>query len=323
MLEWASPLWFLALPLGVLPIVGLFRPWALRFSSFAGMRGGRSLRSNLVWLPALLQAAVLVLVVLALARPQLVTRETERESEGVDIVLAMDTSGSMRADDMGLGAMRLTRLQAGQRVMAEFVDQRPNDRIALVVFGEEAFTQVPLTLDHVGLNDFIGQLEIGLAGKSATAVGDAIAVSAKRLKELTAPSKVIILVTDGKSNSGQIDPVQAAEAAAALGIRVYTIGVGAGGAPAGLLGMFSAGGAEVDERTLGLIASTTGGQYFRATDTRALAEVYTRIDELEPSTAKVKEYVHRDELFLKALGPALVLLLLDVILGATLLRRLP
>ncbi|MSQ01940.1 MAG: VWA domain-containing protein [Myxococcales bacterium] len=323
MLEWASPLWFLALPLAVLPVVGLFRPWALRFSSFSAMRGGRSWRSNLAWVPALAQSAVLVLVLVALARPQRVMRETERESEGVDIVLAIDTSGSMRADDMGLGATRLTRLQAGQRVMAEFVDQRPNDRIALVVFGEEAFTQVPLTLDHVGLDDFIGQLEVGLAGKSATAVGDAIAVASKRLKELKAPSKVIILVTDGKSNSGQIDPVLAAEAAAALGIRVYTIGVGASGAPSGLLGMFSAAGAEVDERTLGQIASVTGGQYFRATDTRALAAVYARIDELEPSTARVKEYVHRDELFLWWLGPALTLLLLDLIVGSTLLRRIP
>lgn len=322
MLEWASPLWFAALPLALLPVAAALRPWALRFSSLGAMRGGGSVRAWLTAVPAALQVAVLVLVVVALARPQKVQRETERESEGVDIVLAMDTSGSMRAEDMVLGGSRLTRLEAGKRVMAEFVDRRPNDRLALVVFGEAAFTQVPLTLDHVGLTDFIGQLEIGMAGGSATAVGDAIAVSCKRLKELEAPSKVIILVTDGKSNHGQIEPLDAAEAAAALGIKVYTIGVGAEGGT-GLLGMLSGGGAEIDERTLGRVAERTGGAYFRAADTRSLAAVYAKIDELEPSTAKVKEYVHRDELFLWVLLPALAILVVELLLTHTWLRRLP
>ena len=266
----------------------------------------------------------MVLVVGALARPQRVVRETERESEGVDILLAMDTSGSMEAPDMVSGGGALTRLEAGKRVMATFVEARKNDRIGLVVFGEEAFTQVPLTLDHVGLVDFIGQLQIGMAGKSATAVGDAIAVSTRRLKEVVAPSKVVILVTDGKSNAGQIDPVQAAQAAAALGVRVYTIGVGStGGAPGGFMGMFSSGGADVDEPTLRAIANTTGGEYFRAADASSLAAVYARIDELEPSTAKVKEYFHRDELYWSLLLPALVLWTLELLLSAGPLRRLP
>lgn len=322
MLEWASPLWFAALPLALLPVWGWFQPWALRFSSTAAMRGGGSVRAWVSWVPVVLQVAALILVVTALARPQKVQRETERESEGVDIVLAMDTSGSMRAEDMVLGGSRLSRLEAGKRVMADFVDKRPNDRLALVVFGEQAFTQVPLTLDHVGLTDFIGQLEIGMAGASATAVGDAIAVSAKRLKELEAPSKVIILVTDGKSNHGQIAAIQAAEAAAALGIRIYTIGVGAEGGT-GLLGMLGGGGAEIDERTLGKVADLTGGAYFRAADAKALAAVYAKIDLLEPSTAKVKEYVHRDELFLWPLLPALALLVGELLLTHTWLRRLP
>lgn len=323
-LEWASPWWFAALPLALLPALGWLRPWALRFSATGAMREGPSLRRWVSGLPALLQLAVLVLVIVALARPQKVVRETERESEGVDILLAIDTSGSMDAPDMGVAGTQLTRLEAGKRVMAAFVEQRSNDRIGLVVFGQEAFTQVPLTLDHTGLHDFIGQLEIGMAGKSATAVGDAIAVSTKRLKELEAPSKVVILVTDGKSNAGQIDPVQAAEAAAALGVKVYTIGVGStGGGRSGFMGMFSAGGADVDEATLRKIAATTNAEYFRATDARALAEVYARIDALEPSSAKVKEYIHRDELFWIALWPALLLWGLELLLSAGPLRRVP
>jgi len=322
--EWASPWWFAALPAAVLPFLALLRPWTLRFSSFVSMRGGLSLRSAVHWLPSILQSMVIVLVILALARPQLVSRETERESEGVDIVLAIDTSGSMDAPDMGGPSGDLTRLEAAKRVMQEFVSTRKNDRIALVVFGKEAFTQVPLTLDKDGMHDFIGQLAIGMAGKQATSVGDAIAVSSKRLKELTAPSKVIILVTDGKSNAGQIQPVLAAQAAAALGIRVYTIGVGADQSRrAGPFGLMSMGAADVDEPTLRKVASLTGGEFFRASDRSTLAAVYARIDELEPSPAKVKEYVSRDELFARFLYPAIVLWLLDLLLISGPLRRTP
>ena len=183
MLEWASPWWFAALPLALLPALGWLRPWALRFSATGAMREGASLRRWVSGLPALLQLVVLLLVVVALARPQKVVRETERESEGVDILLAIDTSGSMDAPDMGVAGTQLTRLEAGKRVMAAFVEARTNDRVGLVVFGQEAFTQVPLTLDHTGLHDFIGQLEIGMAGKSATAVGDAIAAWPGELRE--------------------------------------------------------------------------------------------------------------------------------------------
>lgn len=324
MLEWASPLWFVALPLALLPLAAVMRPWALRFSALDEMTEAPSVRRWLRGVPVVLQVLVIGLIVGALARPQRVVRETERESEGVDILLAIDTSGSMDAPDMATAGGSLTRLEAGKTVMAAFVEARSNDRIGLVVFGQEAFTQVPLTLDHVGLVDFIGQLQIGMAGKSATAVGDAIAVSARRLKELVAPSKVVILVTDGKSNAGQIDPLQAAQAAAALSVRVYTIGVGStGGAAGGFMGMFSTGGADVDEPTLRAIAATTGGEYFRAADASSLAAVYARIDELEPSTAKVKEYFHRDELYGSLLLPALVLWAVEMALSAGLLRRLP
>jgi Ca-activated chloride channel family protein len=322
--EWGSPWWFAALPAALLPLWGLLHPWTLRFSSLGAMRGGSSVRALVHWVPALLQAAVIVLVVLALARPQRVSRETERESEGVDIVLAIDTSGSMDAPDMGGAGLELTRLEAAKRVMQSFVEARVNDRVALVVFGGEAFTQVPLTLDKEGMHDFLGQLEIGVAGKQATAVGDAIAVASKRLKELEAPSKVIILVTDGKSNAGQIEPLVAARATAALGIRVYTIGVGASASRrSGPLGLLRTAAADVDEPTLREVASITGGEYFRASDTLALAKVYGRIDELEPSPAKVKEYVDRDERFAMFLYPAIVLWLLDLLLVTGPLRRTP
>ncbi len=324
MLEWASPWWFLALPAALLPLGSLLRPWTLRFASVGSMRGGISARTLLAWLPALLETVVIVLVVFALARPQIVSRETLRESEGVDIVLAIDTSGSMDAPDMGGGATELTRLESAKRVMQAFAAGRPNDRLALVVFGKEAFTQVPLTLDKEGLHDFIGQLEIGMAGKQATAVGDAIAVASKRLKELEAPSKVIILVTDGKSNAGQIEPLVAARAAAALGIRVYTIGVGASeGRRAGPFGLLSVGGADVDEPTLKQIASLTGAEFFRASDNASLAKVYARIDELEPSPAKVREFVDRDERFATFLYPALGLWLVQLLLVTGPLRRTP
>lgn len=324
MFEWGSPWWFLALPAAGLPLWGLIRPWTLRFASVSSMRGGVGIRSVLAWLPALIETVVITLVVLALARPQLVSRETVRESEGVDIVLAIDTSGSMDAPDMGGGGMELTRLESAKRVMQSFVEARTNDRVALVVFGKEAFTQVPLTLDKEGMHDFLGQLEIGVAGKQATAVGDAIAVASKRLKELEAPSKVIILVTDGKSNEGQIEPLVAAKAAAALGIRVYTIGVGASSPRrAGPFGLLSVGGADVDEPTLKQIASLTGAEYFRASDTTSLAKVYARIDELEPSPAKVREFVDRDERFATFLYPAIALWLVHLLLVTGPLRRTP
>lgn len=314
------PLWFAALPLALLPWLAWLRPHALRFSTLAGVTTRRTWRSLGVPVLPLLETIAIVGVVIALARPQEVRRETHRESEGIDILLAIDTSGSMDSPDMRAGARELTRLQAAKLVMSQFVSERPDDRVGLEVFGEDAFVQVPLTLDHEALLSFIEQLEIGMAGKNATAVGTAIAIGAKRMKELDAPSRVMILVTDGRSNAGSVSPLQAAEAAAALKIRVYTIGVGSAErrGPFGMMG-----GAEIDERSLRAIAMKTGGQYFRAADTSALAEVYTQIDQLEQSTARTKEFVHRDERYLLALLPAIVAFVLQVGLGATLFRRLP
>lgn len=324
MLEWMSPAWFLALPLALLPWVAWLRPHALRFSALGSVRGGSGLRAGAALLLPVLESVALAAVVLALARPQEVRRETVRESDGIDIMLAVDTSGSMQAPDMGTGANEVTRLEAARTVMARFVEGRPEDRVGLLVFGEEAFVQVPLTLDHAGLADMILQVELGMAGKNATAVGTAIAVAAKRMKELEAPSKVLVLVTDGRSNAGTITPLQAAEAAAALGIRVYTIGVGSAGGGGGIFAMLSGGtGADVDEPTLRAIAARTGGKYWRATDAQALLEVYAEIDRMEKTTARTREFVHRDERYLHALLPGLAAFVLHLLLSTTVLRRLP
>ncbi len=314
------PAWLAALPLALLPWLAWFRPHALRFSSLGSVTVRRSWRSFVAPILPLLECIAIAGVVVALARPQEVRRETVRESQGIDILLAIDTSGSMDLADMRAGPRELTRLEAAKLVMAQFVSERPDDRIGLEVFGEDAFVQVPLTLDHEALTAFVEQLEIGMAGKNATAVGTAIAIGAKRMKELEAPSRVMILVTDGRSNAGSVSPYQAAEAAAALGMRVYTIGVGSEGRSGFFGGM---GGAEIDERSLNAIATRTGARYYRAADTKALAQVYAEIDLLEQSTARTKEFVHRDERYLVALLPALAAFVLQLGLGATLLRRLP
>ena len=210
MFELADPWWLLAFPLAVLPLVAWLRPHVLRFPGAAGERSAWP--GMVTVLPALAEALAIGFTVIALARPQHVETETVRDSEGLDILLAIDTSGSMRSPDMGRGLQPLSRLDAAKAVMQRFVEARHDDRLGLLVFGEEAFVEVPPTLDSGALVDFIGSLELGMAGGNATAVGDAIAVGVKRLKDLKAPSKLIILVTDGKSNSGMVQPMDAAAA---------------------------------------------------------------------------------------------------------------
>lgn len=321
MLEWATPLWFLALPLAVAA------PWAgrnprLAWPSLASVRTAATWRSVLAPLPRVGLSLSLALLVVALARPQQVDREQQVESDGIDILLVLDTSGSMEQADYSSGGRRTSRLEVAKEVMARFIEGRPHDRIGLVVFGEEAFTQVPLTLDHDSMLKFLSQVEIGMAGERSTAVGDGLAVASKRLKELDAPSRVVILLTDGRNNAGQIAPMQAAQAARALGVRVYTIGVGSDGGARGPFGLFG-GGSDLDERSLQAIARVTEGQYFRAANSAALEKVYETIDQLEKSTARVKEYVHREEMFRPVALAGLIGLVLSALLGETLLRRLP
>ena len=322
MLEWADPLWFLALP------VAAAAPWLVRgprvgFSSLSHIRTRTTLRRLLAWMPQAALCVGLMCLVVGLARPQLVDRERVVESEGIDILLVLDTSGSMEAEDFKLGTRAVNRLEVAKEVVARFVDGRKDDRVGLVVFGEEAFTQVPLTLDHDALVGFLKQVQIGMAGARKTAIGDAIAVGGRRLKELDADSRVMILLTDGRSNAGAVQPLEAAEAAKALGIRVYTIGVGSndGG---GILGLFSGRRrGELDESTLKAIATKTGALYFRAADTEALQAVYRTIDKLEKTTAESRIYVHREEVYSVWVWAGIALVMLGLGLGETVLRRLP
>jgi Ca-activated chloride channel family protein len=323
-IELAHP-WMLA-ALAVLPLIFLRARLGgptLGWPSLELSETGWTLRRLAAWLPEALGHAGLALLIVALARPQLVNRETVVDSQGIDILLAVDTSGSMEATDMGTSA---NRLQVAKRVMAEFVEQRPNDRIGLVVFGEEAFTQVPLTLDHPALIDALEPVELGVAGEHATAIGLAMAVCVQRMDEVDAPSKVVILLTDGRDNaSGANTPLRIAEAAAALEITFYTIGVGSPERPRGgvlgLLGRTARGG--VDERTLTQVADLTGGRFFHASDADALLEIYSIIDQLEPTTAEVREFVDVEERFHVPLLIGLICLAVQVLLENTWLRRVP
>ena len=323
MIEWAHPLWLLALPLALLA------PWLTRnprmaVASLGAIRTGMSLRRLLAWLPGLLGALGLAMLIVALARPQQVDRKTIVEHEGIDILLVLDTSGSMEAEDYRLGGRDASRLEVAKETIARFVDGRPDDRLGLVVFGEEAFTQVPLTTDHDALVRFLRMVRIGMAGQRATAVGDALAVASKRLTDLDAPSRVVILLTDGRSNAGQVEPRQAAEAARALGVKVYTVGVGStNGGGGGLFGLLGGRSSELDEATLKEIARITEARYFRAGDTKSLEEVYETINALETSTAEVEELIQTEERFRPWAITGLLLISLQFLLGGTVLRRLP
>ncbi|MFH0800428.1 MAG: VWA domain-containing protein [Pseudomonadota bacterium] len=307
---------------------------AFHFSSLAHLKGLKPLTElgigNISWkrtLPLILRIAVVALVIIAMARPQHGRKETEVESVGVDIILTLDTSGSMAALDFTVGDKRASRLDAVGSAVADFLEKRPGDRIGMVVFGAEAFTQAPLTLDHDLLRTLLSDLEVGMAGDS-TAIGDAIAVGTERIKNLKAQSKVMVLMTDGRSNSGQIAPEKAAEIAAAFGIKVYTIGIGTN-KPAPFMVDTVFGKqmvyqrVDLDEDTLRKIAEITKAKYYNASDTGKLASIYGDIDKLEKSGAKVKEYVEYDEFFHLFLIPAIIIFLVEILLSRTRLRKIP
>ena len=317
-LEWGSPAAFwLVVPVLLLPLQRGFTGANRLAVAQAGKRRW-SIRLLFAWMPEVLRVGGLLLLVLALARPRITHRDVVVESQGLDIMLAIDTSGSMRAEDMATGIGVASRLAVAKGVAAEFVKGRPNDRVGVVVFGEEAFTHVPLTLDHDTLGDVLETLDLGMAGSRGTAVGTAIAVAAKRMKDLPAPERVIILVTDGRSNAGRLSPIDAAKAAGALGIRVYTIGIGA---PPSMLGAMMGDG--IDEDMMKEVASLTGGQYFRATNLQNLEDVYKTINALETSPAKVKELVEHEELYPNPLMAGLLWLAVSMWLSSTWLRRGP
>jgi len=278
-------------------------------------------------LPLILRIFSVMLLILALARPQEGHKSQEILSVGVDIMLALDTSGSMQALDFIKNEKRDTRLAMVKDVVSKFIENRPNDRIGMVVFGSEAYTQCPLTLDQGILQSFLSKLDIGMAGDS-TAIGSAVGIAVKRLKDLESDSKVIILLTDGRNNAGSLPPVQAAQTAKAFGIKIHTIGVGTHGkAPFLVNSIFGQRyvyqEVDIDENTLKEISKLTGGQYFRATDLESLKSIYKQIDQMEKSEVKVLDHSEYTELFHYFLIPGILLLLSEIILSNTVLRRIP
>ena len=302
--------------------VGITYSIAARLAELAGTSSGMRQRI----LPAT-RAACLILLILTAARPQLYNVSREIRSPGVDIIMCHDTSGSMQAQDFKLDDKPVSRLTAVKKVVSEFIQKREVDRIGLVVFGEQAFTQAPLTLDKGLLLGLVEKMTIGMAG-DRTAIGSALAIGGKRLKDLKAASKILILLTDGRHNAGDLTPEQAAEAVRALGVKIYTIGVGGRGpAPFKVQSLFGTQivhrQVDLDEATLKKIADIGGGKYFRAADTAGLAEVYDIIDHAEKTEVKVKEFFHYRELYPYFLIPALILLGLEILLKSTVLRTVP
>lgn len=289
-------------------------------SAFNGMKP--DFRVYMRHLPFALRVISLALIIIILARPQSVHSWEESESQGIDIVLALDVSGSMLAQDL-----QPDRLQAAKKVAAEFITDRPNDNIGLVIFSGESFTQCPLTTDHKILLNLLNEIEFGVI-EDGTAIGLGLATSVNRLKDSGSQSRVVILLTDGTNNSGQIAPLTAADLARSYGIRVYTVGVGTKGmaptpvnTPFGVRMQNMA--VDIDEKTLTEIAAMTGGQYFRAQDTEGLRQVYDEIDEMEKYLISVQNVTRRKELFLPFALMALGLVLLELLLRRTWLRNVP
>ena len=300
----------------------------INYSSLASLKAVSQHHSKIkAMAPIILRFLAITLFIIAFARPQEGHKRTEILSQGVDIVLAIDTSGSMQALDFKKNETQVTRLSVVKDVVAEFVKNREMDRIGMVVFGANAFTQCPLTLDQNILLSFLDKLKIGMAG-DATAIGSAIGISARRLKDLKSKSKVIILLTDGRNNSGAISPLQAAEIAKSLGIKVYTIGVGKRGkAPFLVDSIFGKRliyqNVDIDEEVLNKISKMTDAKYFRATDLKSLKDIYKQIDLLEKSEVKSIDHSEHKELFHYFLIPGLILLLTEIVFSNSFLRRLP
>jgi Ca-activated chloride channel homolog len=280
---------------------------------------------------AALRWLVLALFIVALAQPRFTKSETKVTASGVDIVVAFDMSGSMASEDFEVRGQRVNRLNMARDVLEGFIRKRPNDRIGLVVFATEAFIATPLTLDHDFLLQNLSRLELGTINANQTAIGSALSTAINRLRDLKAKSKIVILMTDGQNNAGKIAPLTAAEAAQALGVKVYTIGVGTRGVAPMPVGrnpftgqkMYQSQPVDIDEDTLTEIAKRTNGKYYRADNAERFAAIYAEIDKLEKTEAEIKKFAHHQELFPWFVSFGLSLLLLEVMLGQTVFRRLP
>ena len=326
-IEFANPklLWLLLLvPLAILWYVVRHKKQeaSVRFSDLSGLaKLPKSWKPYLRHLLFALKLAALALLIVALARPQSSSTNSTSNIEGIDIVMAMDVSGSMLARDL-----KPDRLTAAKRVASDFVNDRPGDRMGLVIFSGESFTQVPLTTDHGVMLNMLAEMKNGLID-DGTAIGDGLATAISRLKDSEAISKVVILLTDGMNNAGSVDPYTAAEMAKLFGIRVYTIGVGSyGTAPYPVQTPFGTQiqqmRVEIDEKLLTAIANSTGGRYYRATSNQKLDEIYTEIDKLERSKIEVTEFRRLHEEFYPLVAWALALLLLEFLLRKTIFRTI-
>lgn len=329
MITFAHPklLWLLTL---LVPMISLYVYRLLQGGSSVQVSAtdslvgaGRTLKYYLRHLPFAMLCGAVALLVVALARPQSTETGATTTTEGIDIVLAMDVSSSMLARDF-----QPDRITAAREMAARFIVDRPNDRMGLVIFAGESFTQSPLTTDKSALLNLLGQVRSGVI-EDGTAIGNGLATAINRLKESDAESKVIVLLTDGVNNSGQIAPLTAADIAESMGIRVYTIGVGTRGkAPYPAVDMwgnvqFVNMEVEIDEQTLADIADRTGGEYFRATDKKTLGEIYDKINELERSEIDTSEYTLYHELYARYVLWALILCTSAMLIRIFYLKRLP
>jgi len=326
---------FLLLLLLLLPLAAWLQgrrgqPPAFLYSSVKLVEGlTRARRSRAGNLLAALRWLVLALFLVALAQPRLTKSTTEVKASGIDIVAALDLSGSMISEDFEVRGERVNRVNMAKSVLRDFIDKRPNDRIGLVVFAREAYIATPLTLDHDYLQENLARLEIGAINENATAIGDALTTAVNRLRDLKSKSKIIILATDGQNNSGNTEPLRAAAAAAAFGVKIYTVGIGEQGqAPMPAHDMFGRKvyqmvPVDVDETTLQKIADQTGGKYYRADNADKFRQIYAEIDKLEKTEATVNKFTEYKELFGWFVGAGLALLLLELMLGETIFRRLP
>lgn len=305
------------------------QPTSHVFSSLTLLKGvSSSWKVKWAWVIHLLQILIMICLLIALAGPRRVLQETVVSGEGIDIVLAIDASGSMAAEDFTINNQRLNRLEVIKRVVADFIKSRTSDQIGLVAFGARAYTICPLTLDHNWLLTNLERVKLGII-EDGTAIGSGISASLTRLNKSTAKSKVIILLTDGMNNAGHVDPLKAAQTAKALGVKIYTIGAGTKGlAPFPVTDMFGRQGyqqvqIDIDEQLLTRVGQLTGGQYFRATDTSSLQSIYHQIDALEKSSIEQRGYKQYELLFGHWLIAAFILMGVYILLTQTLFLKIP
>jgi Ca-activated chloride channel family protein len=334
---------YVLLLLLLLPLLGWLKgkqgqPPAFVYSSVQLVRGILNVsRTRSGAFLAALRWLVLALLIIALAQPRLTKSETKISASGVDIAVVIDMSFSMADEDFELRGQPADRLTMAREVLKKFIDKRPNDRIGLVAFASEAYIAAPLTLDHDFVLQNLDRLQLGTIDGGSTAIGSGLSTAINRLRELKSKSKIVILMTDGRNNAGKVAPRTVAEAAKALGVKIYTIGVGKRGESRRprmdrhgrpLMDFFGRkiydpDPEDLDEDVLQEIANMTGGKYYRADNSQRFQAIYAEIDKLEKTEAEVKKFAHHNELFAWLISPGLGVLLLEILLRHTLWRRLP